>query len=90
MLRGFKVLSVESQNSVNFVGRLVELVNNYLRTFFGVLGSQEFTLDRFDYDDSAELWDIKLIRRVDRRNLRYEMTIDNHTGQLMSFGRDRR
>lgn len=89
-MRGFKVLSVESINSVNFIGRLVELANNYLRTLFGVLGSQEFTIDRFDYDDGAELWDIKLIRTVNGRRLSYEMSIDNHTGELASFGRARR
>jgi len=89
-LRRFKVLSIESLDSVNFIGRLVQIVRNQLRILFGVMGSQEFMIDRFDYDDAAELWDIKLIRRVDGRNLRYEMSIDNHNGQVMSFGRDRR
>lgn len=89
-MKGFRILSVESSNSVDFIGRLVQIARNHLRILFGVMGSQEFIIDRFDYDDAAELWDIKLIRRVDGRNLRYEMSIDNHTGQLMSFGRDRR
>ena len=89
-MKGFRVLSVESSQSVNFIGRLVQIARNHLRILFGVMGSQEFIIDRFDYDDAAELWDIKLIRRVDGRNLRYEMSIDNHTGQVMSFGRDRR
>ena len=89
-MKGFRVLSAESLNSVNFIGRLVQIVRNHLRILFGVMGSQEFMIDRFDYDDLAELWDVKLIRRVNGRNLRYEISIDNHTGQIMSFGRERR
>lgn len=89
-MSSFKILSVESLNSVNFIDRLVELVNRYLRRLFGVLGSQEFVIDRLDFDDNAELWDIKLIRRVNRKTMRYGMSIDNHTGQLISFGRERR
>jgi len=89
-LKGFKVLSVKNLNSVNYIDRLVELVNNYLRRLFGVLGSQEFVIDSFYHDDNAELWDIKLIRTVDRKTIRYEMSIDNHTGELVSFGRVRR
>ena len=32
--------------------------------------------------DAAELWDIKLIRTVNAKRIRYEMTIDNCTGEL--------
>jgi len=68
----------------------MELVNRYLKTLFGAWGRHEFTIDRFGYDDDAELWDLKLIRIINGRRIRYEMSIDNHTGELISFGRARR
>lgn len=89
-LREFKVQSIESLESVNFIERLMELVNHYLKTLFGAWGRHEFTIDRFDYDDEAELWDVKLIRIINGRLTRYELSIDNHTGELISFGRVRR
>jgi hypothetical protein len=60
-----------------------------MRSLFGIMGFQEFIIDRFDYDDNAELWDVKLLRTVNGKRILYEMTIDNHTGELISFGRDR-
>ncbi|HML02978.1 MAG TPA: hypothetical protein VK487_06355 [Candidatus Bathyarchaeia archaeon] len=86
----FKVHSVESLHSVDHIDRLVDIVNRYLRVLYGTLGSQEFSIDRFDFDDNAELWDIKLIRTVHGRKLNYEMSIDNDSGELYSFGRRRR
>lgn len=85
----FKIQSIKSEHSVNFIERLIELVNRYMRSLFGIMGFQEFIIDRFDYDDNAELWDVKLLRTVNGKRILYEMTIDNHTGELISFGRDR-
>jgi hypothetical protein len=89
ILEGFTVQSVESLTSVDHIERLVEIANHYLRTLFGALGRQEFMIERFDFDDGAELWDIRFVRTVNGRRMSYEMSIDNHTGELVSFGRRR-
>jgi hypothetical protein len=81
---------VKSLHSVDHIERLVEIVNGYVRSLFGALGSGEFAIDRFDFDDDAEIWDVKLMRTVNGKRLNYEMSIDNHTGELLSFGRRRR
>lgn len=86
----FKVRSVKSLHSVDHIDRLIEIVNGYIRSLFGTLGSQEFTIGRFDFDDDSEYWDVKLLRIVNGKKLKYEMSIDNHTGELHSFGRHRR
>lgn len=84
-----RVNSVQKTNSVNFVDRLVQIVRRELRVLFGVLGSQEFTIEGFDFDNDAELWDVMLERRVDRKTIVYRMTIDNTTGEIVSFHRRR-
>lgn len=89
-MRSFRVLSADSLHSVNFPDELVRIVYRYLRIYFGTLGEREFTMDGFSHDTIAELWDIKLIRRIDGRTFRYDMSIDNNTGQLYSFRRTRR
>jgi len=88
-VKSFKVLSADSLHSVNFIDELVRIARAYLRRLFGTLGEREFTLDRIYYDDNAELWDIKLTRRINGRRFRYDMSIDNDTGWLHSFGRTR-
>jgi len=84
-----RISSLQNTKSVNFVGRLVEIVQTALGTLFGVLGSQEFTIEGFDYDNDAELWDVTLERRVNRKTIIYRITIDNHTGEVVSFHRRR-
>jgi len=84
-----KVNSVQKANSVNYIDRLVEIVQTTLRVLFGVLGSQEFTIEGFDFDNDAELWDVMLERRVNRKTIVYRMTIDNITGEMVSFHRRR-
>lgn len=82
-----KVESVQRSNSVNFLDRLIEIVEEALRVLFGVLGSREFTIEGFDYDNDAEVWDVTLTRRINRKQLTYRMTIDNITGDVISFHR---
>lgn len=80
-----KLKSIQKANSVNYIDRLVEILERALITLFGVLGSREFTINGFTYDNSAELWDITLTRRINRKQLTYRMTIDNITGEMISF-----
>lgn len=82
-----KVKSVQKTDSVNFIDRLIEIVEEVLRILFGVLGSREFTIEGFDYDNDVEIWDVTLTRRINRKRLTYRMTIDNITGDLISFHR---
>lgn len=84
-----RVNSVHKTNSVNFVGRLIEIVEAALRTLFGVLCSREFSIEGFDYDNDAEVWDVTLERRINRKMIIYRMTIDNDTGDIVSFHRRR-
>lgn len=82
-----KVNSVWKTNSVNHVGMLIEIVERELTNLFGFLGSREFTIQGFGFDDDAELWDVTLERRINRKIILYRMTIDNDTGQLYGFYR---
>lgn len=82
-----KVSSIEKTNSVNFIDRLMEIVEASLRVLFGALGSREFTVEGFDYDDDAEVWDVTLERRINKKILIYRITIDNDSGDIVSFHR---
>jgi len=80
-----KAKSIQSHNSVNFINRLIEIVDMQLLNLFGILGSREFTIDGFHFDNVAEMWDIMLTRQLNGNQSTYRMTIDNDTGELFSF-----
>lgn len=63
----------------------MQIVDLQIMNLFGVLGSREFTIESFYFDDDIELWDIILKRQVNGNQSSYRMTIDNDTGELYSF-----
>lgn len=63
----------------------MNIVSDLIRELFGPLGSQEFVIDDINYMPQHEIWRVRLSRRIEELNLKYEVTIDNRTGRPARF-----
>jgi len=66
-------------------GQAVNIASDLIRELFGPLGFQEFLIDDINYLPQQEIWRVRLTRKVEEVNLKYEITIDNRTGRPARF-----
>jgi hypothetical protein len=63
----------------------IDIVTDLVRALYGSLGSQEFLISDIAYLPEKEIWRIKLNRRVEDLNLKYEIMINNLDGRATRF-----
>lgn len=68
-------------------GIIVERCNAILLILFGRLGFSEISLEDFLFDHDLEEWRIKFRRKIDDYIQRWELCLDNETGEPTSLRR---